>query len=110
MTQLMIDIYDFLRLATNIVYVQFAALLGVSVFFCFRTRSKGLIWVTIAKALMTGKVIGYLIAHIHKLFLFLFNRELIEQWKPGLDVRGESLLRALDFYIVVGSIGSVYIV
>lgn len=94
----------FVRIVTNIVYVQFAILIGFLIFLCFRTGSKGLIWVTVAKVLMTGKVIGYIIGRIHSIFLFIFNIEIIEQWEPSLDVRGESLFQVLEFYIIVSGI------
>ena len=96
----------FARLATNIIYVQVAVLTVFLVFFCFQTRSKGLIWVTIGTALILGKISGYIIAGIGKIYFFIFHTELIEQWSPATDVRGETLYSALNVYLIGSSIES----
>ena len=87
----------FVRLVTGIVYVQFVVLIGFLVFLCFRTRSKGLIWVTAALALMKFQVLNHIVGVVCN----VFN---IGIWEPGLDVRGANLFLRLDISIIVGGI------
>lgn len=93
----------FVRLVTGIVYVQCVILMGFLVFLCFRTRSKGLIWVTAALPLMKFQVLNHIISVVYN----IFNIGQIEQWEPGLDVRGENLFLRLDITIIVGGIEAV---
>ena len=90
----------FVRLVTGIVYVQFVVLIGFLVFLCFRTRSKGLIWVTAALTLMKLQVLNYIVAVVCNVFD-------IAQWEPSLDVRGENLFLRLDISIIVRGIEAV---
>ena len=90
----------FVRLMTNIANVEFSVLMGFLVFLCVRTRSKGLIWVTVGILLIKIYVVGYIIA----VFYNVFNIGLIEHWEPGLDVRGEKLYQGLEIAIISGCI------
>ena len=91
----------FVRLVTGIVYVQFVVLIGFLVFLCFRTRSKGLIWITVGQTLGIGKVLNYIVAVVYNIFNPI---EQIEHWEPGLDVRSEALTLRLEISIIVGGI------
>ena len=92
----------FVRLVTDIVYAQFVILIGFLVFLCFRTRSKGLIWVTMGETLRIGKVLNYIVGAVYNIFNPI---EQIELWEPGLY--DEALILRLEISIIVGSIKTV---
>ena len=87
---------DFVRLVPRIESVQFAALLGFLVFLCFRTRSKGLIWIAGALTLMKLQVLSYIAGIVCN----VFNIGIEEHWYPGSD---RSLLR-LEITMTVNGI------
>ena len=84
-------------LVTGFSYVVFVVLMGFLVFFCFRTRSKGLILVAAALALIKVRFLNWIVVAV-------LNAYNIVQWDPGLDVRGEQLFLRLDIAIITTSI------
>lgn len=91
------DMNVFVRLVTGFSYVAFVVLMGFLVFFCFRTRSKGLIWVAAALTLIHVKILNWIVAVVYN----VYN---IGQWDPGLDVRSVELFRRLDIAIITSGI------
>ena len=83
------------HLVTGIAYVELVVLIGFLVFLCFRTRSKGLIWVAAALALQ-AKVLSWVVAAVCNAYM--------GQWEPNIDVRGVKLLRRLDIVIITSGI------
>ena len=69
----------FVNLATWIGYVGFLALMVFLVFFCLRTRSKGLI---VLAAAMGVRVLSWLVLAVYNYMW---------PWEPGMDVRDMSL-------------------
>ncbi len=90
----------FVRLVTGIVYVQIVVLIGFLVFLCFRTRSKGLIWVTAALLLIKLQALNHIVAVVRNIVYAGAG----ETWTPGLDVRDEKLYRNLDIAIIISGI------
>ncbi len=82
----------FVDLTTWIGYVGFLALMVFLVFFCFRTRSKGLIVLATA---MGVRVLSWL---VRALYNYMWP------WEPGLDVRAVNLLHKLELSIVTSCI------
>ncbi len=82
----------FVDLTTWIGYVGFLALMVFLVFFCFRTRSKGLI------VLATAMGVTVLRGLILVVYAYMWP------WKPGEDVRAVRLLQGLDLAIITGGI------
>ena len=82
----------FVDLTTWIGYVGFLALMVFLVFFCLRTRSKGLIVFTTAVGV---RFLGWLV-----LVVYAYMRP----WKPGLDIRAAPLFRGLNLAIITGGI------
>ncbi len=78
----------FVDLATWIEYVGFLALIVFLVFFCIRTRSKGLIVLATA---MGVRVLSWLVRAVYNY---------IWPWKPGMDVRDMSLWHKLKLSMV----------
>ena len=85
----------------GLTYISYVVLAGFLVFLCFRTRSKGVIFITavfigfrllslIFDAVLAGVLNGYMV-----------------QWEPGLDVRGVEVFRRLDIAIKVGRVKSI---
>ena len=86
---------------TYIPHVAFAiphvALAGFLVFLCFRTRSKGVIFITAL----------FIIVRVSRLIFGVVLRAYnIGRWDPGVDVRGVDLLRALEYTIIFDSINA----
>ena len=84
-------------LVTGFSYVAFVVLMGFLVFLCFRTRSKGLILVAAALALIKVRFLNWIVAAV-------LNAYNIGQWDPALDVRSEKLFLRLDIAIITSGI------
>ena len=82
----------FVDLTTWIGYVGFLALMVFLVFFCLRTRSKGLVVLATA---MGVRFLRWLILVVHAY---------MRPWKPGLDIRDAPLFRGLKLAIITGGI------
>ena len=82
----------FVDLTTWIGYVGFLALMVFLVFFCLRTRSKGLIVLATA---MGVRILSWLVFAIYNY---------IWPWKPGIDVRDMGLGHKLQLSIVTSGI------
>ena len=78
----------FVDLTTWIGYVGFLALMVFLVFFCFRTRSKGLIVLATA---MGVRVLRWLVFAVYNY---------IWPWEPGMDVGDRGLWYKLNLSIV----------
>ena len=91
------DMNVFIRLANGTASLIFLALMGFLVFLCFRTRSKGLILVAAALALIKVRFLNWIVAAV-------LNAYNIGQWDPGLDVRGEKLFLRLEIAIITSGI------
>ena len=89
----------FVNLTTGIVYLEFVVLMGFLVFLCFRTRSKGLILVAAALAIIKVRFLSWIVATVLNAYM--------GQWEPGLDIRGVKLLRRLDIAIITSGIEGV---
>lgn len=87
----------FIHLTTGIAIVEVVALLAFLVFLCFRTRSKGLIWVTAALPLILLQALNRIVGVVCN----IFN---IGTWEPGLDVRAAALTQRLEISIIVNGI------
>ena len=85
----------------GLTYISYVVLAGFLVFLCFRTRSKGVIFITavfvgfrllslIFDAVLAGVLNGYMV-----------------QWEPGLDVRDVEVFQRLDIAIKVGRVKSI---
>ncbi len=83
----------FVDLTTWIGYVGFLALMVFLVFFCFRTRSKGLIVLATA---MGVRVLRLLVLVIYNAY--------VGPWEPGIDIRAVRLLQGLNLSIITGGI------
>ena len=84
----------FVDLTTWIGYVGFLALMVFLVFFCLRTRSRGLI--VLATALIGVRFLRWLVHAVYNTYM--------GQWEPGLDVRAVPLFRGLKLAIITGGI------
>ena len=93
----------FVRLMTGIANVEFVGLMGFLVFLCFRTRSKGLIWVTAALPLMEVKALNYIVGVVCNIFN-IGTWVNIGTWEPGLDVRAAALTLRLEISIIISGI------
>ena len=82
----------FVDLTTWIGYVGFLALMVFLVFFCVRTRSKGLIVLATAMGI---RLLSWLA-------LVVYNY--MWPWEPGMDIRDVNLLPNLELAIVTGGI------
>lgn len=80
--------------------ISYVVLAGFLVFLCFRTRSKGVIFIT---ALFIG--ITFL-SWIFDAVLGAVLNAYVGQWEPGLDVRGVKLFQRLDIFIRVSHVTS----
>ena len=78
----------FVDLTTWIGYVGFLALMVFLVFFCFRTRSKGL---SVLATAMGVRVLRWLVLAVYNYMW---------PWKPGIDIRDRSLWHKLQISIV----------
>ena len=87
----------FVRLMIGIAYVEFVVLMGFLVFLCFRTRSKGLIWVAAALALIKVKALNWIVA-------VFCNVVYGAAWEPDLDIRGMKLTQRLEISIITSGI------
>ena len=87
----------FVRLTTDIAYLEFVAVMGFLVFLCFRTRSKGLILVAAALALIKVRFLNWIVAAV-------LNAYNIVPWEQELDVRSVKLLQRLDIAIITSGI------
>ena len=94
----------FVHLMTGIANVEFVGLMGFLVFLCFRTRSKGLIWVTAALPLMEVKALNYIVGVVCYIFNIGAWEPGIGAWEPGLDVRGAALTLRLEISIIISGI------
>ncbi|MDE0423517.1 MAG: hypothetical protein OXN25_01475 [Candidatus Poribacteria bacterium] len=88
----------FVRLTTDIATVEYVVLMAVLVFFCFRTRSKGMI--CIAVSLIGVRGLGWLVPAV-------YNTIWGERWESGVDVRSVSWVRNLEVAIVASGIAVV---
>ena len=84
----------FVDLTTWIGYVGFLALMVFLVFFCFRTRSKGLI--VFAAALMGVRFLRWFVHVVYNAYA--------GPWKPGEDIRAVRLLQGLNLSIITRGI------
>ena len=91
------DMNVFVRLTNGTASLIFFALMGFLVFLCFRTRSRGLILVAAALALIKVKFLNWIVAAV-------LNAYNIVQWDPALDVRGEKLFLRLEIAIITSGI------
>ena len=85
----------------GLTYISYVVLAGFLVFLSFRTRSKGVIFIT---ALFIGATF---LSWIFDAVLGAVLNAYIGQWDPGQDVRGVKLLRRLDIAIIVARVKSV---
>ena len=83
----------FVDLTAWIGYVGFLALMVFLVFFCLRTRSRGLIVLATA---MGVRVLRWLVLVVYNTY--------ISPWKPGLDIGGVDLRRNLELAIITSGI------
>ena len=84
----------FVDLTTWIGYVGFLALMVFLVFFCLRTRSKGLI--VLATALMGVRFLKWLVHAVYNAYM--------GPWEPGIDIRAVRLLQGLNLSIITSGI------
>ena len=84
----------FVDLTTWIGYVGFLALMVFLIFFCLRTRSKGLI--VLATALMGVRFLRWLINAVYNTYMW--------PWVPGMDIRDVDLISNLELAIVTRGI------
>ena len=85
----------------GLTYVSYVVLAGFLVFLCFRTRSKGVIFIT-------AIFIGFrFLSLIFDAALGAVLNAYMGQWEPGQDVRGVELLRKLDIAIIVALVKSI---
>ena len=85
----------------GLMYVSYVVLAGFLVFLCFRTRSKGVIFIT-------AVFIGFrFLSLIFDAVLGVVLNAYMGQWEPGQDVRGVKLLRGLDIAIIVELVKSI---
>jgi hypothetical protein len=85
----------------GLTYISYVVLAGFLVFLCFRTRSKGVIFIT-------AVFIGFrFLSMIFDAVLGAVLNAYIGQWEPGQDVRGVKLLRRLDIFIIVEGVKSI---
>ena len=91
----------FVNVLIGLIYISYVVLAGFLVFLCFRTRSKGVIFIT-------AVFIGF------RFLSMIFDAALgavldvsMGQWEPGQDVRGVKLLQRLDIFIVVEGVKSI---
>ena len=91
----------FANILIGLIYISYVILAGFLVFLCFRTRSKGVIFIT-------AVFIGF--RFLNLIFDAALNAVLdayIGQWNPGQDVRGVKLLQRLDIAIIVAHVKSI---
>ena len=75
----------------GLTYVSYVVLAGFLVFLCFRTRSKGVIFIT-------AIFIGFrFLSLIFDAALGVVLNAYMGQWEPGQDVRGVELLRKIGY-------------
>ena len=85
----------------GLTYISSVLLAGFLVFLSFRTRSKGVIFIT---AVFIGfRFLSLIFDAALGAFLNAYN---IGQWDPSLDVRGVELFRRLDIAIRVERVKS----
>ncbi len=85
----------------GLTYISYVLLAGFLVFLCFRTRSKGVIFIT-------AVFIGFrLLSLIFDAGLAAVLDGYMVQWEPGLDVRGVEVFRKLDIAIKIGRVKSI---
>lgn len=85
----------------GLTYISYVVLAGFLVFLCFRTRSKGVIFIT---AVFIG--FRFLSLIFDAAFSAVLNAYM-GQWEPSQDVRGVKLLRRLDIAIIVERVKSI---
>ena len=90
----------FEKVLIGLTCISYVVLAGFLVFLCFRTRSKGVIFIT---ALFIG--ITFL-SWIFDAVLGAFLNAYVGQWEPGQDVRGVKLFQRLDIFIRVSHVTS----
>ena len=85
----------------GLIYISYVVLAGFLVFLCFRTRSKGVIFIT-------AVFIGFrFLSMIFDAALNAVLNAYIGQWEPSQDVRGVKLLQRLDIAIIVEGVKSI---
>ena len=85
----------------GLTYISYVVLAGFLVFLCFRTRSKGVIFIT-------AVFIGFrFLSLIFDAALGAVLNAYMGQWEPGQDIRGVKLLRRLDIAIITSGIEGV---
>lgn len=79
----------------GLTYISYVVLAGFLVFLCFRTRSKGVIFITVV-------FIGFrFLSMIFDAALNAVLNAYIGQWEPSQDIRGVKLLQRVDITIIV---------
>ena len=85
----------------SLIYISYVILAGFLVFLCFRTRSKGVIFIT-------AVFIGFrFLSLIFDAALGAVLNAYTGQWEPSQDVRGVKLLQRLNIAIVVEGVKSI---
>ena len=85
----------------GLTYISYAVLAGFLVFLCFRTRSKGVIFIT-------AVFIGFrFLSLIFDAALGAVLNAYMGQWEPGQDIRGVNLLPRLEIAIIVDLVKSI---
>ena len=90
----------FEKVLIGLTCISYVVLAGFLVFLCYRTRSKGLMFIT---ALFIGVTF---LSWIFDEALGAVLNAYMGPWEPGQDVRGVKLLRALDIVIKVNRVTS----
>ena len=85
----------------GLTHISYVVLAGFLVFLCFRTRSKGVIFIT-------AVFIGFrFLSLIFDAVLGAVLNAYMGQWEPGQDIRGVNLLPRLEIAIIVERVKSI---
>ena len=85
----------------GLTHISYVVLAGFLVFLCFRTQSKGVIFIT-------AVFIGFrFLSLIFDAVLGAVLNAYMGQWKPGQDIRGVNLLPRLEIAIIVERVKSI---
>ena len=90
----------FEKVLIGLTCISYVVLAGFLVFLSLRTRSKGLIFITV---LFIGVTF---LSWIFDAVLGAVLNAYVGQWEPGQDVRGVKLFRRLDIFIRVSHVTS----
>lgn len=91
----------FEKVLIGLTCVSYVVLAGFLVFLSYRTRSKGVILITV---LFIG--VTFLSWIFDAVLGAVLNAYYVEQWEPGLDVRGVQLFQQLDIAVRVNYVTS----